>query len=331
MIDTPVLTAADYTQFIGDVFVDERLVGDDGISVVVIDSDDPELPGPGSLPVVVLALGPVPAAPGPPWADAVVTPADASAIADTVRSSPLAATALAVHLRAVAEVNVQTGLALESALYSVLQAGPEFARWRAGDATEHVDHPGDRIRIERLGDSVDIVLQRGHHNPIDVRMRDELCGALSLVLVDDSIRTLLVRGDGPSFCSGGDLGEFGRRTDPATAHRVRLARSPARLMHRLSARTTVHVHGATLGGGLELAAFAGHVVADPATRLGLPEVRLGLVPGAGGTVSVTRRIGRQRTAHLALTAQPIDATTALEWGLVDDVRDVRPEVSARAE
>ena len=59
--------------------------------------------------------------------------------------------------------------------------------------------------------------------------------------------------------------------------------------------------------------------ADPSTRIALPEVGLGLVPGAGGTVSLPRRIGRHRTLLLALTAEPIDAATALAWGLVDAI------------
>jgi len=61
------------------------------------------------------------------------------------------------------------------------------------------------------------------------------------------------------------------------------------------------------------------VVAAPDTRIALPEVALGLIPGAGGTVSVTRRVGRQRAAALALSGREIDARTALSWGLVDRI------------
>jgi enoyl-CoA hydratase/carnithine racemase len=74
-----------------------------------------------------------------------------------------------------------------------------------------------------------------------------------------------------------------------------------------------------MGAGAELPAFAGRVVAHPATRFALPELSLGLVPGAGGTVSLPRRIGRHRTALLGLTGTPINATTAFEWGLVDAI------------
>jgi enoyl-CoA hydratase/carnithine racemase len=70
---------------------------------------------------------------------------------------------------------------------------------------------------------------------------------------------------------------------------------------------------------LEMAAYCGWVQAHPDTVLGLPELSLGLLPGAGGTVSVTRRIGRWRTAYLVLSGRTIDAQTALRWSLVDDV------------
>ena len=87
----------------------------------------------------------------------------------------------------------------------------------------------------------------------------------------------------------------------------------------MAARVTAHLHGACVGAGIELAAFAGRVVATSDTRLALPEVALGLVPGSGGTVSIPRRIGRHRTAWLALGATFVDASTAVRWGLVDEI------------
>jgi enoyl-CoA hydratase/carnithine racemase len=84
-------------------------------------------------------------------------------------------------------------------------------------------------------------------------------------------------------------------------------------------RVEARLHGACMGAGIELAAFARRVVAAPDAAIGLPEVTLGLVPGAGGTVSVTARIGRHRTALLALSGKTVDAATALDWGLVDEV------------
>jgi enoyl-CoA hydratase/carnithine racemase len=68
-----------------------------------------------------------------------------------------------------------------------------------------------------------------------------------------------------------------------------------------------------------MAAYCGRVTAHPDSVIGLPELELGLIPGAGGTVSITRRIGRWRTAYLFLTGDTVDPATALQWGLVDEV------------
>jgi enoyl-CoA hydratase/carnithine racemase len=206
----------------------------------------------------------------------------------------------------------------------MLQGGPEFARWRAGrPARRRAADPAPPVRVVRAGGVLRLTLDRPDvHNAVSPALRDALADALALAVVDDGIDRIVLDGAGPSFCSGGDLDTFGTFPDPATAHVVRLTRSPTRLLAAVARRTEVRVHGACLGAGVELAAFAARVVADPGTRLGLPEVPLGLVPGAGGTVSLPRRIGRQRTALLALTARPVDAATALEWGLVDEVAAV---------
>jgi enoyl-CoA hydratase/carnithine racemase len=100
---------------------------------------------------------------------------------------------------------------------------------------------------------------------------------------------------------------------------VRLQQSVGRAIDAVRDRVTVHLHGACIGSGIELPAFAGTVIAEPSTTIALPEVSLGLVPGAGGTVSLPRRIGRHRTARLALAGERVDAAVALSWGLVDAV------------
>jgi enoyl-CoA hydratase/carnithine racemase len=130
---------------------------------------------------------------------------------------------------------------------------------------------------------------------------------------------VVLRGEGPSFCSGGDLDEFGTFSDPAAAHLVRLATSIGRSIDALGSRIVALVHGPCAGSGVELPAFAGRVVARPDFTAALPEVGLGLIPGAGGTASITRRVGRHRMALLALGGGSIDAATALRWGLVDEV------------
>ncbi|MFF3145493.1 enoyl-CoA hydratase/isomerase family protein, partial [Streptomyces sp. NPDC057927] len=87
-------------------------------------------------------------------------------------------------------------------------------------------------------------------------------------------------------------------------------------------RVTAHLHGACVGAGIELAAFAGRVLAAPGTVIRLPEVGMGLIPGAGGTASLPVRIGRERTAYLALSGDTLSAAQALGWGLVDEIGEV---------
>jgi enoyl-CoA hydratase/carnithine racemase len=100
---------------------------------------------------------------------------------------------------------------------------------------------------------------------------------------------------------------------------VRTTRSPARLLALCAGRVRAELHGACIGAGIELPAFAARVVAREDAFAELPELAMGLVPGAGGTVSLPRRIGRQKTAWLALSGERIDAARALAWGLFDAV------------
>ena len=315
-----VLTPASYADLVRSPFVDETAGEPQYVVIVVEGPPDPAMPSPGALPLVVVWIGAEFAGAGPRAADLVVGEGDVDQVVAGITRTPLAARTLAVLLRSVATVDVEAGLAMESAAYSLLQAGPEFAAWRAARAASPVADASPVVHTERGDDTLVVTLDRPHrHNAISMRMRDELAQALAIAVVDQSITAVVLRGNGPSFCSGGDLDEFGARSDPATAHVTRLARSPSRLIDRLASRTTVQLHGAAFGGGIEMAAFARTVVADPGTRIALPEVGLGLIPGAGGTVSVTRRIGRQRTAALALCGRELDAATALAWGLVDQV------------
>jgi hypothetical protein len=318
--DPLVLTPQAYADLVRSPFADETAADDDHPVVVVEGPEHSELPSPGSLPLIVMWVGAEFAGAGPAAADLVVAGDDVDAILAHIRRTPLAARTLALLLRSISHVDVEAGLALESAAYSLLQAGPEFTAWRAAHAASPATDAGPTVLAEREGDTLVVTLDRPQrHNAISTRLRDDLAAALSIAIADDSIAHVLLRGNGPSFCSGGDLDEFGARPDPATAHITRLARSPARLMHRLSSRTRARLHGAAFGGGIELAAFAGTVEADPNTRIALPEVALGLVPGAGGTLSVTRRVGRQRAAALALSGRELDAATALAWGLIDRI------------
>ena len=176
------------------------------------------------------------------------------------------------------------------------------------------------VLLARDDGTLRITLNRPHRrNAFNSAMREAWLDGLQIAAVDPAIERVVIDGAGPNFCSGGDLDEFGTLDDPASAHLLRVERSVGRAIHQLRDRVTFVVHGACVGAGVELPAFAGRVVARPDATFQLPEVSMGLVPGAGGTVSLPRRIGRERTTWLALTGEPIDATTALDWGLVDEI------------
>lgn len=296
---------------------------------LVVDLDAPSIAPPAPLDsgfsavVVGVTSEPQPLDhPGAVACDVVLAPGDPAldAIAATVTTNPTASVALVVLLRGTDDRSVDDGLHAESAVYSTLQAGPEFARWRVSRPAHVGRAGGDPVRLERAGPVLTVTLDRPEvRNALNAAMRDALVDAFQLVAADPSITAVHLRGEGPTFCSGGDLDEFGTFPDAATAHLLRLQQSVGRGIDTVADRVTAHLHGACAGSGIELPAFAHRVVATPDTRIALPEVAMGLIPGAGGTVSVPRRIGRWRTARLALTGEWLDASTALEWGLVDEV------------
>jgi len=214
------------------------------------------------------------------------------------------------------------GVVTESLAYSTLQAGPEFARWLDERGPAQLPAIADPVQAERDGDTLRIRFNRPQrHNAFSTDARAALLEALTVARLDPSLTGIVLSGNGPSFCSGGDLAEFGTFADPASAHVARTRHSPALALDALTARfgrsCRAEVHGQVIGSGLEMAAFCGWVEAREDAVFGLPELGLGLIPGAGGTVSVTRRIGRWRTAYLVLSGRTVGADTALAWGLVD--------------
>jgi enoyl-CoA hydratase/carnithine racemase len=138
-------------------------------------------------------------------------------------------------------------------------------------------------------------------------------------MTDDSITTIKVSGRGKCFSVGGDLAEFGTLPNPATAHLIRSLIMPGKFFAACAERLECHVHGACIGSGVELPAFAKRVTAAPDSFFHMPELKYGLLPGGGGCVSIPKRIGRQRAAWWFLSGRRINAKTALEWGLVDAI------------
>jgi hypothetical protein len=250
---------------------------------------------------------------------------EVEAILTNIGRCPIAATVLVQVLRATPALSVSEGLKLESLAYATLQSGPEHTAWLAAKSPSGASVAGDHgppVLVESNGGQLSLTLNRpARHNALSVELRDALCEALQLVLADPTIEAVSVSGAGRCFSIGGDLDEFGTAPDPATAHIVRSVRQPALLLSRCADRVDFALHGACIGAGMELPAFGRRIVAARNSFFQLPELRFGLIPGAGGCVSIPRRIGRHRTAYLALSGRRIGAARALNWGLVDAFTD----------
>jgi enoyl-CoA hydratase/carnithine racemase len=245
----------------------------------------------------------------------------APVIANITRA-PIAAMTLVQVLRATESMSVADALIVESLAYAALQGGAENAAWlqtRPPFAFPPADNEAP-ILLDRHDDLLTVRLNRPMAlNAVNMAMRDGLAEAFSLAALDDSITRIRLTGAGRCFSVGGALEEFGTAPDQATAHAVRCATGPAFMLAPMAARSTAIVHGACIGAGAELAALCGRVVARSGAFFQLPEIKFGLIPGSGGTVGISRRIGRQLTAWLALSARRIGARQALEWGLVDAI------------
>jgi len=247
---------------------------------------------------------------------------DAKPLIRNIEAHPLAATTLVQLLRHNEQTSIPNGLFAESLAFATLQGSGEFQAHlkKRGHTPEPAPSPEPAVRITREGDILNLLLHSPErHNSFSMAMRDGLTEGLHLLAADERLTKAIISGAGRSFCTGGDLGEFGLAEDPARAHLVRSTRHVGLLIHELASRVECHVHGACIGSGIELPAFAHRIVAAEKTFFQLPEINMGLIPGAGGTVSILRRIGRHRTAYLCLSAKRITAPTALEWGLIDSI------------
>ena len=120
---------------------------------------------------------------------------------------------------------------------------------------------------------------------------------------------------GRTFIAGADITEFDKPPKPPGTSDVIAA------LDAMPKPVVAALHGTALGGGLEIALGCHYRIAAPTTRLGLPEIKLGLIPGAGGTQRLPRLIGMAKALPMILTGEPIGAKAALEGGLVDAIVD----------
>ncbi|SMP56581.1 Enoyl-CoA hydratase/carnithine racemase [Novosphingobium panipatense] len=240
----------------------------------------------------------------------------------SVMAQPAAAAVLIQLLRIIPSLPLQQALVVESLAYATLQGSASHEQWLEGRASSPSTAGAGVVELTREGDHALAVLNRPDSgNAIDQPMRDGLREAFALVNMDLTIASITLRAKGKAFSLGADLDEFGTTRDPATAHAIRQSTLPAAEALRCSDRFFVEVDGACVGAGLELAACASHITATRRSWFQLPELAMGIIPGAGGCVSISRRIGRQRTALMVLSGRRISASTALAWGLIDSIVD----------
>ncbi len=272
------------------------------------------------LPCPVIGLGH-----GPLEADCDLLLTDESelpTIAKNIEAAPIAAMVLVQHLRASEHQDITDALTAESFAYAAIQKGPEFQDWLKNEKaiTSPLRVSDTPVTVAMDGPNLKIILDDpGNLNAVGTCMRDAFCEALDMAMTDHSIERVELSANGRAFSVGGAVEEFGEISDPATAHWVRSLRLPAWRLARMTEKLHVHVNGAAIGAGAEIAAFGKKVTASKHAWFQLPELKYGLIPGAGGTVSLPRRIGRQKTCYMALSMNRINAQTAAEWGLVDEI------------
>lgn len=175
--------------------------------------------------------------------------------------------------------------------------------------------PSNPVQYARRGQVGVITVDYPPVNAVGHGVRSGLVATLDAGLADDGADVLLIVCAGRTFMAGADIREFGKPSAPPTLPEV-VARLDAATKPVIAA-----IHGTALGGGLEVA-LACHVrVALKSAKLGLPEVKLGLLPGAGGTQRLPRLIGAARALNMILSGDPVSAEEALALGLVDAVED----------
>jgi enoyl-CoA hydratase/carnithine racemase len=178
------------------------------------------------------------------------------------------------------------------------------------------------VRVEQDARVAIVTLDHPPVNALSARLLEELEEEYDRLDTSDETRAIVIRGEGEkAFVAGADITEFpGMREQIEEAAETGSARGIQKLAARMDAgRTPVvaAIHGYCLGGGLELAMACDIRVAAEDAQLGQPEIKLGLIPGGGGTQRLPRLVGHGRALLLNLTGNPISGTQAYDWGLVE--------------
>lgn len=185
------------------------------------------------------------------------------------------------------------------------------------------------LDLEFTGALAVVTLNNPPLNIYDLAMRDEMIQAFQAVNDVPDVRAMILRSEGRHFSAGADLSEFGSAESIFEARRIRWDRDPWGLLVDLRVPTVAALRGAALGSGLEMALLCDLRLAAPDTRVGLPETKLGMLPAAGGTQSLTRAVGPHAALAPVAVAEPLEVDEAVRRGIVHTVHaDV--DAAARA-
>ena len=171
--------------------------------------------------------------------------------------------------------------------------------------------PDSVVTTAREGRVLVVTIANPPVNALGVAVRQGLAAAIAAAQADDAVAAVLLVGAGKTFIAGADIREFGKPAQPPSLPQV------CQGIEECSKPVVAAIHGAALGGGLEVAMSAHYRVALPSAKLGLPEVNLGLLPGAGGTQRAPRLMGAKAAAELMLSGKHLGAPAAMAAGLVD--------------
>jgi enoyl-CoA hydratase len=176
------------------------------------------------------------------------------------------------------------------------------------------------IRMERREHTALLTIDRPDvRNALSESVRRELAGAIQAADADPNVRAIILTGAGEdAFASGADIGEMGRRTLDAQRAMMRDG-GIFGIVARVRKPVIAAINGYCLGGGLELALACDIRIASQTARFGQPEVKLGLIPGGGGTQMLPRVVGMGHAMRLVLTGDSIDAAEALRIGLIQEI------------
>ncbi len=190
--------------------------------------------------------------------------------------------------------------------------------------------PFETIRYETDGPIASLTLSREHRlNAIDRQMIAELEEATDVFEADPDTRVLVVTGAGRAFSAGADIKERAENAADIAVQRTSARISPLfRRLERMDKISVAAVNGPAFGGGCELALACDLRVASTAATFALPEARLGILPGAGGTQRLPRLIGPGRAKEMMLLGTTVGAEQALAWGLVNRIAE--PDALAAA-